>query len=172
MTPLTLKPALSRFTAITAFALLIIPSLAAQNSGRGFVKAQAGTTLSDFPSGLTAGGGFGVRLTSSLDLFAEAGTVRNVCEYALVGARFTMPLRSIVTPFFELGGGFGHLASPHRTLPDDPSSSALLLTASGGVHLAISRRFGLDVAYRYFRVSSSVPAGPPGQLYVGIVYRF
>ena len=72
MTPSTLKPSLARCAAIAAFSLLLTPALTAQNSGRGFVKAQAGSTLFRSESNLTASGGFGVRITDYFDLFAEA----------------------------------------------------------------------------------------------------
>ena len=163
------KPALTRCAATAALLLLLLPSLDAQNSGRGFVKAQAGTTLPGLDTGLAAGGGFGVRLTESLDLFAEAGTVQNVCEYGFFGARFTLPIRSVVTPFLEVGGGAGRLAPTLRT--EQPSN--LKLTATGGLHLAATRQVrlrlrlpllpDLDRPPRPYRAS---------QAYVGIVYRF
>ena len=168
MTPPKHKPALTRCAAIAALLLLFSPALDAQNSGRGFVKAQAGTTLPGLDYGLAAGGGFGVRLTESLDLFAEAGTVREVCEYALIGARFTLPIRSVVTPFFEIGGGGARLA-PHL---QSEQPAFYKLAATGGLHLAATRRFGFDFAYRYFRISTGRPALAGSQAYVGIVYRF
>ena len=162
------KPALTRCASIAVLLLLLLPALAAQNSGRGFVKAQAGTTLLGLDTGLAAGGGFGVRLTESLDLFAEAGTVQNVCEYGFFGARFTLPIQSVVTPFFEFGAGAGRLAPTFGT--EQPSN--LKLTAAGGLHLAATRRFGFDFAYRYFRISTDRPGLAGSQVYVGIVYRF
>ena len=174
-----------RCAVITALLLLFLPALSAQNSGRGFIKVQAGTTLSGSGSGLAAGGGFGVRLTDYLDLFAEAGTVQDVCEYGFFGARITLPIRSLITPFFEVGGGAGRLAPTLRT--EQPSNNAaaqvqqgrsnpgdthLKLTATGGIHLAATRRFGFDFAYRYFRISTDAPSLTGSQVYVGIVYRF
>ncbi len=162
------NPTHMRCAALAALALVFSSALAAQNSGRGFVKAQAGTTLPGLDTGLAAGGGFGVRLTESLDLFAEAGTVQNVCEYGFFGARFTLPIRSVVTPFFEFGAGAGRLAPTFGT--EQPSN--LKLTAAGGLHLAATRRFGFDFAYRYFRISTDRPGLAASQVYVGIVYRF
>lgn len=216
MTPLTLKPSLAHLAALAACSLLFAPPLTAQNSGRGFVKAQAGTTFSNLTSGLSAGGGFGVRLTDSLDLFAEAGTLKDVmtpalrnelaataaqisrdfsvplelsgtlpAQYALIGSRVTIPLRSVVTPFFEVGGGAARLSydlessiggvihSPFfREDFRDLLEVSMMLSASAGAHLAVTRRFGFDFAYRYFRISSAAPGVSGSQVFVGIVYRF
>ena len=171
MTPSTLKPPLAQLAAIVAFSLLLTPTLTAQNSGRGFIKAQAGSTLFGSESNLTASGGFGVRITDYLDLFAEAGTVRNVCDFGFFGSRITMPIRSVITPFFEIGGGAGRVAPNLRTELQSVDTR-LMLTASGGIHLAATRRFGFDIAYRYFRVSTDMPAITASQVYAGIVFRF
>ena len=206
-----------RCAALAALALLFSSALAAQNSGRGFVKAQAGTTLLGLDYGLAAGGGFGVRLTESLDLFAEAGTMQDAmtpalrdelaaaavlisrdfsvpleltgtlpAQYGLFGSRITIPLRSVVTPFFEVGGGAARLSYDlessiggviHSPFFRDFFRRELLevrfmLSASAGAHLAVTRRFGFDFAYRYFRISTDRPALAGSQAYVGIVYRF
>ena len=185
MTPSTLKPSLAQLAALAAFSLLFAPALSAQNSGRGFLKAQAGSTFLDGESNLTAGGGFGVRITGFLDLFAEAGTIRNTCDFGLLGSRVTMPIRSVLTPFFEIGGGAGRL-DPHlrsrppvlqtapkiESLPAPPERTNLMLTATAGVHLAATRRFGFDFAWRYLRISTDRPAFSTSLLYSGIVYRF
>lgn len=208
-----------RCTALTVLSLLLflsVPSLHAQNSGSGFIKAQAGTTLFGMEPGLTAGGGFGVRLTEYLDLFAEAGTVQNVmtnklqdeldslvsvfslefdvpvslstkipCQYGFFGSRITLPFQNILVPFFEIGGGAARLTYDLRPevagIDLAPSvreeigelvNAELMLTASAGVHLAATRRFGIDIAYRYFRISTEAPAITGSQVYAGIVYRF
>ncbi len=167
MTP---KPALSRLAALAAFSLLITPALTAQNSGRGFLKAQAGSTFTNGEANLTASGGFGVRITDSLDLFAEAGTIRNTCDFGFLGSRITLPLRSVITPFFEIGGGAGRLSPALRTELQS-LDTRFMLTASGGIHLAATRRVGFDFAYRYLRISTN-NAVSRSQLYAGIVYRF
>ena len=167
MTP---KPALSRLAVLAAFSLLLTPALTAQNSGRGFLKAQAGSTFTDGEANLTASGGFGVRITDSLDLFAEAGTIRNTCDFGVLGSRITLPLRSVLTPFFEIGGGAGRLA-PNLRSELQRMDTRFMLTASGGIHLAATRRFGFDFAYRYLRISAN-NAVSRSQLYAGIVYRF
>ena len=171
--------------AVTACFLLLAPGLAAQNSGRGFIKAQAGATLGGAGTGLAAGGGFGVRITEYLDLFAEAGTIDNVCEYGFFGSRITLPVRSVITPFFEFGGGAGRLAPNLRTERpgigkarhiqqgiSGPADTNFMLTASGGIHLAATRRFGFDFAYRYFRISTVHSIIGSSQVYAGIVFRF
>ena len=208
-----------RYTALTVLSLLLflsVSSLHAQNSGRGFIKGQAGTTLFDMESGLTAGGGFGVRLTEYLDLFAEAGTVQKVmtnklqeeldslasvfalefdipvdlttkipCQYGFFGSRITVPIRSVITPLFEIGGGAARLTYDLRAevagIDLTPSvreeigkliNAELMLAATAGVHLAATRRFGIDIAYRYFRISTEAPAITGSQVYAGIVHRF
>ena len=208
-----------RCTARAVLSLLLflsVPSLHAQNSGRGFIKAQAGTTLFGMESGLTAGGGFGVRLTEYLDLFAEAGTVQNVmtnklqdeldslasvfalefdvpvslstkipCQYGFFGSRITVPIRSVITPFFEIGSGAARITYDLRPevagIDLSPSvreeigelvNAELMLTASAGVHLAATRRFGFDIACRYFRISTEAPAITGSQVCAGIVYCF
>ena len=170
MTPLTLKATLSRYAAIAAFSLLLAPALTAQNSGRGFLKAQAGVTLLSNENDVAAGGGFGVRLTPYLDLFTEAGTVRDVCDYGFIGSRITMPIKSLITPFFEIGGGGGRL-SPNLQHFQQVDTHPML-TASGGIHLAATRRIGFDIAYRYFRIFTANNTLARSQLYAGIVYRF
>ena len=184
MTPLKHKSFLANLAALAAIALLFTPALPAQNSGRGFLKAQAGSTFSNGEANLAASGGFGVRLNGSLDLFAEAGTIRNTCDFGLLGARITMPIRSVVTPFFEIGGG-GRLMTHLRFQPAlaamepeaEPLSAPLertnpMLAASAGIHLAATRRFGFDFAYRYVRFAFDRPAFSTSLLYAGIVYRF
>ena len=181
MTPLTLQPALFRFTAITALALLITPSLAAQNSGRGFIKVQAGTTLFNDQYDLTASGGFGVRLTDYLDLFSEASTVHDLCDFGFFGSRITMPVQSVVTPFFEIGGGASRISpQPVATFATKPGAASspvsspthLMITATGGIHLAATRRFGFDFAVRYFRIFTDHNPLSRIQFQAGIVYRF
>lgn len=206
-----------RCAAVAALVLLLTPALAAQNSGRGFIKGQAGTSFDNIGSGFTAAGGFGVRLTESLDLFAEAGTMQDAmtpalrnelaaaaelisrdftvpleltgtlpAQYGLFGSRITVPLRSVVTPFFEIGCGAARLSydlessiggvihSPffrdffHRELLE----VRFMLSASAGAHLAVTRHIGFDFAYRYFRISTDAPSLAGSQVYVGIVYRF
>ncbi len=168
MTPL---PAFSRYAALAAFSLLLTPALNAQNSGRGFLKAQAGSTFTNGEANLTASGGFGVRLNGSLDLFAEAGTIRNTCDFGLLGSRITLPLKSVVTPFFEIGGGAGRFA-PHLRSKLQRMDTRFMLTASGGIHLAATRRVGFDFAYRHVRFASGRPGFSTNLLYAGIVYRF
>ncbi len=181
MTPSTLQPALARFAALTALALLITPSLTAQNSGRGFIKAQAGTTLFSDQYDLTASGGFGVRLTDYLDLFSEAGTVNHFCDFGFFGSRITMPVQSVVTPFFEIGGAAGRISpqpvSTFATKPGTASSPVsspthLMITATGGIHLAATRRVGFDFAVRYFRIFTDHNPLSRIQSQAGIVYRF
>ena len=196
MTPLQLQSCFARYATIAAFCLLLTPSLTAQNSGRGFVKAQAGSTLFSSETNLTASGGFGVRITDSLDLFAEAGTLQDVrtnelqnnlaalstfaveefgvpldlnkpitCQYAFFGSRITIPIKSVITPFFEVGGGAGRLGiqSPGfipsfvLTYTVDQQINRYknthpLLAAGGGIHLAATRRFGIDIGYRFLRI--------------------
>ena len=181
MTPSTLQPSLARFATLTALALLISSSLSAQNSGRGFIKAQAGTTLFSDQYDLTASGGFGVRLTDYLDLFSEAGTVRNLCDFGFFGSRITMPVQNVITPFFEIGGGAGRISpqpvSTFATKPGTASSPVsspthLMITATGGIHLAATRRFGFDFAVRYFRIFTDHNPLSRSQFHAGIVYRF
>ena len=169
---MTLKPALARFTALAAFFLVFTPALTAQNSGRGFLKAQAGSTFTYGEANLAASGGFGVRLTGSLDLFAEAGAIRNTCDFGFFGTRITLPFQSVLSPFFEVGGGAGRLAPNVELSSDPPERTNLMLTATAGVHLAATRRFGFDFAYRYLRVATDRPAFSTSLLYAGIVYRF
>lgn len=171
MTPMTPKPALSRLAALAAFSLLLTPALTAQNSGRGFIKAQGGSTFTNGEANLTASGGFGVRLNGSLDLFAEAGTIRNTCDFGFLGSRITLPFRSVITPFFELGGGAGRTAA--RLRPELQSvTTRFMLTASGGLHLAATRRVGFDFAYRHMRFASGRPGFSTNLISAGIVYRF
>ena len=216
MTPSITEYRFAKLALLTVLLLLFVPFLSAQNSGRGFIKGQAGTTLFGMESGLTAGGGFGVRLTEHLDLFAEAGTVQNVmtnklqeeldalasvfalefdipidlttkipCQYGFFGSRITVPIRSVITPFFEIGGGAARLTYDLRAevagIDLAPSvreeigeliNAELMLAASAGIHLAATRRFGIDIAYRYFRISTEAPAITGSQVYAGIVYRF
>ena len=167
MTPSTLRPSPAHLAALAACLLLFAPVLAAQNSGRGFLKAQAGATLFSDTNSISAGGGYGVRLTSYLDLFTEAGTVLDVFDYGFIGSRVTLPLQSVITPFFEIGAGAGRLA-PNLQQVD----TSFMLTSSGGVHLAATRRVGFDIAYRYFRILTSPYAVTRSQFYAGIVYRF
>lgn len=167
MTP---NPALSRLAALAAISLLLTPALTAQNSGRGFLKAQAGSTFTNGEANLTASGGFGVRITDSLDLFAEAGTIRNTCDFGFLGSRITLPFRSVLTPFFEIGGGAGRIAPKRRSEPQS-EHTRFMLTASGGIHLAATRRVGFDFAYRYLRISAN-NAVSRSLIYAGIVYRF
>ena len=148
---MTLKPALSRFAALAAFFLVFTPALTAQNSGRGFLKAQAGSTFTNGEANLAASGGFGVRLTGSLDLFAEAGTIRNTCDFGFFGTRITLPFQSVLSPFFEIGGGAGRLTPKAEPSLAPPERTNLMLTAGAGVHLAATRRFGFDFAYRHLR---------------------
>ena len=169
MTLSTLKPSAPRLAAIAAILLLFTPSLSAQNSGRGFLKAQADSTFLNGEANLAASGGFGVRLNGSLDLFAEAGTVRNTCDFGLLGARITLPLRSVLSPFFEIGGGAGRIAPNLRSEPQS-EYTRLMLTASGSIHLAATR--GFDFAYRYLRFASGRPGFSTNLIYAGIVYRF
>ena len=210
------RPSLSHYAAFAALLLLFSPTLAAQNSGRGFIKGQAGATLGGITNGLSAGGGFGVRLTPYLDLFAEAGTLQDVrtkelqndldalstlaamefsvplnlnkpipCQYGFIGSRITLPIRSVITPFFEIGGGAGRLdiQSPgflpsfvlthmveQRISPYQDTHP--LLAAGGGIHLAATRRFGIDIGYRFLRLFTDKPAISTSQVYAGIVYRF
>ncbi len=216
MTPLIANPRFTAQAILALMLLLFIPSLAAQNSGRGFIKGQTGTTLFGMESGLTAGGSFGVRLTEHLDLFAEAGTVLNVmtnrlqeeldslasvfalefdipvdlatqipCQYGFFGSRISIPIRSVITPFIEIGGCAARLTYDLRAEVADidlaPSvreeigeilNAELMLAASAVVHLAATRRFGIDIAYRDFRISTEAPAITGSQVYAGIVYRF
>ena len=216
MTPSTLKPSLAHLAALAACFVLFAPPLTAQNSGRGFVKAQSGMTFGGTISKLSAGGGFGVRLTNYLDLFAEAGSMQDVMtpalqseldasilaissqfgvpvelsaripsKYALFGSRITVPLRSVLTPFFEIGAGGASLSLDLRSNPGGlvhsavfrdqfsaPIDSHFMLFATAGTHLAVTRRFGFDFAYRYFRISTDAPGVSGSQVFVGIVYRF
>ena len=216
MTLSRLRPSFAYPAALAAFSFLFTPALAAQNSGRGFIKAQAGSTLLSGESNLTASGGFGVRITGYLDLFAEAGTLQDVrtnelqsnlaslstlaaeefsvpldlnrpisCQYGFFGSRITIPMRSVITPFFEIGGGAGRLdvQSPGfipsfvlTYLVDQQinryKKTHPLLAAGGGVHLAVTRRFGIDIGYRFLRVFTSKPAIIANQVHAGIVYRF
>ena len=207
---------LSRIVAFAALLLLFSPTLSAQNSGRGFVKAQAGTSFNNIGSSYSGGGGFGVRLTEYLDLFAEAGTIGDVMtpelqneldaiatlaalefqtpvelnatipsQYGLIGARITIPVRSVVTPFFEIGGGAARYSLDLQTHIGGFNLTPLLreefgefvdarfmLSATAGAHLAVTNRLGFDFAYRYFRISTDSPSLAGSQLYAGIVYRF
>ena len=216
MTPSITEYCFARLALLTVLLLLFVPPLPAQNSGRGFVKAQAGTTLFGMESSLTAGGGFGVRLTEYLDLFAEAGTVQKVmtnklqdeldslasvfalefdvpvglstktpCQYGFFGSRITLPFQSVLVPFFEIVGGAARLTYGLRAevagFDLAPSvrqelgkliNAELMLAASAGVHLAATRRFGFDIACRYFRISTEAPAITGSQVCAGIVYRF
>jgi len=171
MTPMTPKPVLSRLAALAAFSLLLTPALPAQNSGRGFLKAQGGSTFTNGEANLTASGGFGVRITDSLDLFAEAGTIRNSCDFGFLGSRITLPLRSVITPFFEIGGGAGRIAPKLRSALQS-MDTRFMLTASGGIHLAATRRVGFDFAYRHLRFASGQPGFSTNLISAGIVYRF
>lgn len=216
MTPSITEYRFATLALLTVFLLLFVPSLPAQNSGRGFIKGQSGTTLFGMESGLTAGGGFGVRLTEHLDLFPEAGRVQNVmtnklqeeldslasvfalefdipvdlttqipCQYGFFGSRITVPIRSVFTPVFEIGGGGARLTYDLRaevagidlapTVREEISeflNAELMLVASAGVQLAATRRFGIDIAYRDFRISTEAPAITGSQVYAGIVCRF
>ena len=169
MTPLSQKPSLAHLAALAACFLLFAPALNAQNSGRGFLKAHAGMTLLNDGGDVAAGGGFGVRLTNYLDLFTEAGTVLDMNDYGFIGSRVTVPVQSLITPFFEIGGGAGRL-SPHLRRSQQIDTN-FMFTASGGVHLAATRRFGFDFAYRYFRIFTAT-AIARSQFYAGVVYRF
>ena len=169
MTRFALNPSLARYFALAALTLLFTPSLTAQNSGRGFLKAHAGMTLLNDGGDVAAAGGFGVRLTSYLDLFTEAGTVLDVSDYGFIGSRITVPVESLITPFFEIGGGAGRL-SPHLRRSQQVDTN-FMITASGGIHLAATRRFGFDFAYRYFRIFTAT-AIARSQFYAGVVYRF
>ncbi|MDE0165215.1 MAG: hypothetical protein OXL36_08980 [Bryobacterales bacterium] len=216
MTTSIWKLSLARSVAITAIALLLTPSLIAQNSGRGFLKAQGGATMGTLSSNPIASAGFGVRMTNYLDLFAEAGTLRDVrtkavqndldalshfaidefsipldlnhpipCNYGFFGSRFTMPIRSLFTPYFEIGGGASRLdIQPPGFIPSFVLTYSVdqrigrykkthpLLAAGGGVHLAATRRFGIDIGYRLLRIFTAKPAIITNQVYAGIVYRF
>ncbi|MCY4586743.1 MAG: hypothetical protein OXB98_11965 [Bryobacterales bacterium] len=181
MTPSTLRSFPTHLAALAACLLLFTPSLAAQNSGRGFIKAQAGTTLFSDQYDLTASGGFGVRLTDYLDLFSEAGTVNHFCDFGFFGSRITMPVQSVVTPFFEIGGGASRIPpQPVATFATKPGAASspvsspthLMITATGGIHLAATRRFGFDFAVRYFRIFTDHNPLSRSQFHAGIVYRF
>ena len=168
---MTLKPALAHLAALAAFCLLLTPALTAQNSGRGFLKAQAGSTFTNGEANLASSGGFGVRLTGSVDLFAEAGTVRNTCDFGFFGSRITLPFRSVLVPFFEIGGGAGRLAPDLRTALQG-ADARFMLAAGAGLHLAATRRVGFDFAYRHLRFASDRPGFSTNLIYGGIVYRF
>ena len=96
--------------------------------------------------------------------------MRNVCDYGFIGSRITMPIESLFTPFFEIGGGAGRLSSTPQH--SQQLSAHPMLTASGGIHLAATRRIGFDIAYRYFRIFTPGNTVSRSQLYAGIVYRF
>ena len=151
---------------VAAHVLLFSPSLTAQNSGRSFVRGQAGTSFDNIGSSFTAADGFGVRLTEYLDLFAEAGMMQDVCDYGFFGACFMLPIRSVITLFFEIGA-----ARITPTLRVEQPSN-LKLTATAGAHLAATRRFGFDFAYCCFGISTDRPGLAGSQVHVGIVYRF
>lgn len=209
-----------RFTSLAVLSLLLflsIPPLPAQNSGRGFVKAQAGATLGTVNRNLASAGGFGVRLNSFADLFAEVGKINDVMtpamqsqlnnqhdllaeqagiplqlsskfpsQYTLLGTRITIPLKSALNPFFEIGGSISRtsfsnvLALVHgvdvgpvfRPGSAKDTYADFMFSASAGVHIAVTRRFGIDVAYRYFRISTTPPAPIAAMIYSGIVFRF
>lgn len=65
-----------RCTAIAVLAVLTAPVLGAQE--RGFVRGLGGVTLGGAETSMAGGIGGGVRLNKHLDLFAEAGMVRDV----------------------------------------------------------------------------------------------
>ena len=206
-----------RLYLIAAFSLLLLtpPSLTAQNTGRGFVKAQLGSTLLGSHNSFTGTGGFGVRLNSSLDLFTEAGILLDArdqkisddlahltslsqdfgaslnlnrtvpARYVIFGPRFTAPIKSVITPFFELGGGAAALTF------DDPGfipsfvvtvtvndylsryrQPRPLVVAGGGIHLAVSTRFGIDIGFRRFHIFAPQSAITNFQAYSALVYRF
>lgn len=83
MTTSTLAPFRSFLITVTALCLLIPASLPAQNSGCGFIKAQAGSTVLGTSNSLVAAAGFGLRLNRSMDLFAEAGTLSDARDHEL-----------------------------------------------------------------------------------------
>ena len=204
------------FAANAVLLLLFSPSLAAQNGGRGFLKGHAGLTLGVSSSKLSAGGGFGVRLTKHLDLFAEAGSLQDVmtrplqdeldaialltavelgapvnltatipAQYGLIGTRIALPLKSVITPFFEIAGGAArytldlhtriggfNLAPLLRTGFGELTDAQFMLSGTAGAHLAVTQRFGFDFAYRYYRISTESPGIAGSQVHIGIVHRF
>ena len=217
MTPSTLRPTPAHLAALAACLLLFTPALAAQNSGRGFLKAQAGATLGTVNTDLSGAGGFGVRLNSFADLFAEAGAINDVmtpkmqneldsilalialesgvplqfstkipCQYSIFGARITIPFNSALTPFFEVGAGISRTSFSNlqarlhetdlsplvRSELNEETFADFMFSGSAGIHVAVTRRFGIDVAYRYFRISTTPPAPIAGMIYSGIIYRF
>ncbi len=217
MTSTTPKPAPARYAALAAFLLLLTPALTAQNSGRGFLKAQGGATFGTINTDPAGAAGFGVRINGFADLFAEAGAINDVMtprmkdeldailallsldlgypvsfdtkvpvQYAIFGSRFTVPFKSALTPFFEVAGGISRTSFSNvealisgidvspvvRSEISQETFADFMFSASAGVHIAVTRRFGIDVGYRYFRISTDPPAPIAGMFYTGIVYRF
>ena len=217
MTSTTPKPAPARCAALAAFLLLLTPALTAQNSGRGFLKAQGGATFGTINTDPAGAAGFGVRINGFADLFAEAGAINDVMtprmkdeldailallsldlgypvsfdtkvpvQYTIFGSRFTVPFKSALTPFFEVAGGISRTSFSNvealisgidvspvvRSEISQETFADFMFSASAGVHIAVTRRFGIDVGYRYFRISTDPPAPIAGMFYTGIVYRF
>ena len=106
-------------------------------------------------------------------------------QYGLIGSRITIPFRSVVTPFFEVGGGAARLSYDlessiggviHSPFFRDYFRRELLevrfmLSAGGGAHLAVTRHIGFDVGYRYQRIFTDDPAITTNQVYVALLYR-
>ena len=217
MTHIRLRTHLVQSVSIIAFALLFSLTLSAQNSGRGFLKAQGGATFGTVNTDPAGAAGFGVRINGFADLFAEAGAINDVMtprmkddldainallslefgyplsldtkfpvQYAIFGSRFTVPLKSALTPFFEVAGGISRASFSNveaiisgidvsplvRSELTQETFADFMFSASAGVHIAVTRRFGIDVGYRYFRISTDPPAPIAGMFYSGIVYRF
>ena len=96
-----------------------------------------------------------------------------------------MPLKSALNPFCEVAGGisrtsFSNVALVHgidvaplfRSDLSEDTYADFMFSATAGVHIAVTRHFGIDIAYRYFRISSAPPSPAAGMIYSGIVYRF
>ena len=131
-----------------------------------------------------------LNLIAAIEGVPVKAEVRVPNQYGIAGFRVNLPTGSVVTPFLEAGGGAGRISfkldrfevlgvdlTPElreelRQEFGDLHETKLLVAAGGGISIAVHRRVGVDVGYRYHRIFTDDPSINTSLIYVGVIWRF
>lgn len=112
--------------------------------------------------------------------------VKAQADYALGGARFLIPATGRIRPYMEGTGGIAHVAMKFdievggvdysdefaNEIGEDAETNEFMLSLGGGVQVALTTHFGVDIGYRFVRIFTDDPSVTANKIYAAAVFGF